>query len=223
MILSEVIRRRILESLISYHYKEEVNGYRLLDLFLDRKMSKQVFEEIKSRLDFLTSIDYPDNDIQIDILVYSSPEMYVTDEPDNKSFEGNQFWLIIQNNNALSFMNRTKNNRPKHADYYLSYEFIKNLDKKTLTLHDLNPANQQKKVGARIMRQLERMPKINISSRNWYVDTDKELAYPEGSESDFISFDKLLDLAKTPDEFNKLEPLIQERYERRKVRLNERH
>lgn len=223
MNLQHLIRSKIFEALATSHYKEEVNGYRLLDLVVDKKMTQEVYAEIKSRLDYLLSIDYPEQNTQIDILVYSSPVTYVTDEPNGKSYEGENFWLIIQDNKALSFMNRTRSNRPKHADFYLSYEYIRKLGKKELSLHDLNPANQQKKLGARVLRSLAKLPKINIGSRNWYVDTDKELAYPEGSESNFISFDKLLDLAQTPKEFETLEPLIQERYERRKVRLNERH
>ena len=216
--LRKKIRHTILEALTTSHYEEEKNGYRLLDLYRSGQMPKEAYGEILEKLKYLESLEFPL--AYIAVKVYSSPTTYVTDEPQNKSYSGNDFWIILNDNRVLSIMNTPYKKRPKNSDYFLTYEYIRKLDKKELNLHDLNPANKKSKVGARMLRQLEKLPKINIGSRDWFVDSNKELAYPEKDLSKRITFDSLLDLATSASDFAKLEPLIQERNERRKTRLN---
>lgn len=218
--LRKEIRNIIFEALATAHYTEERDGYRLKDLYRSGQMTEDVYKEIAGRLSYLESVEFPMADIALK--VYSSPVTYTTQEPNDASYSGNDFWIVLDNNKVLSLMNRPLRKRPKNADYYLTYEYIRKLNKKELSLHDLNPANKEKKVGTRFLRQLEKLPKINIGSRNWFVDSNKELAYPEKDVSKRISFDKLLDLAKTASDFEQLEPLIQERNERRNTRLNTR-
>jgi hypothetical protein len=218
--LRREIRNMIFEALATAHYEQEKNGYRLKDLYRSGQMSKEAYVDILGKLNYLEGIEFPIADIALK--VFSSPTTYTTSEPNNKSYAGNEFWIVLDNNKILSLMNRPLKKRPMNADYYLTFEYISKLDKKELTLHDLNPANKEKKVGARFLRQLEKLPKLNIGSRDWFIDSDKELAYPQKDVSKRISFDRLLDLATSDSDFAKLEPLIQERNERRNERLDKR-
>jgi len=216
--LREEISKIVLEALLTTHYKNEKNGYRLKDMFDSNQMSPEVYKEILSKLNFLENIEFPSADIAIK--VYSSPTTFTTNEPNNKSYDGNDFWIVINNNNILSLMNRPLRDRPKNADFYLSFEYIQNLNKDSLNLHDLNPANKVKKVGARFLRSLDKMPKLNIGSEDWFIDVSKELAYLGQDVNKKVSFEKLLDLAKSPSDFKRLEPLIKEVNERRRLKRN---
>jgi|TARA_R110000851_G_scaffold112921_4_gene237353 hypothetical protein len=212
------IRSMVFEALSTAHYEQEKNGYRLKDLYRSGQMSKEVYIDILGKLEYLEGIEFPRADIALK--VFSSPISYTTDEPKNKSYSGNDFWIVLDNNKILSLMNRPLRKRPMNADYYLTFEYIRKMDKKELTLHDLNPANKEKKVGARLLRQLEKLPKLNIGSRDWFIDSEKEVAYPQKDIGNRISFDSLLNLATSNSDFAKLEPLMQERNERRKKKLN---